>query len=290
MTIVVTGATGQLGQLTVRELLSRGAAASDILATGRSAEKLAAVGALGVRTARVDYTDPSTLDAAFAGADVVLFISGSEVGQRVDQHTAVVDAAVRTGVGHIAYTSAPHADSTDLVLAPEHKATEQALAASGLGVTVLRNNWYHENYGQALAQASQTGVYLASTGSGRVASAARADYAAALAVVATQPQTRGRIYELGGDVAWDGDEFAAAATEALGRPVTYRSVSSQEHTQILTAAGLPEQLIGFLVALDANIAAGDLGDATGELSALIGRPTTPLVDGLKALAAQITDR
>lgn len=290
MTIVVTGATGQLGRLTVQELLSRGTEPSAILATGRSPEKLDALSDLGVRTARVDYTDPSTLDAAFTGADVLLFISGSEVGQRVEQHTAVVDAAVRAGVGHVAYTSAPHADATDLVLAPEHAITEKALTASGLPVTVLRNNWYHENYGQALAQASQTGVYLASTGTGRVASAARADYAAALAVVATQPQTRGRVYELGGDVAWDGDDFAAAASHALGRPVTYRSVSSEEHTRILTAAGLPEQLIGFLVALDANIAAGDLGEATGELSALIGRPTTPLVDGLTALAGQISDR
>ena len=290
MTIVVTGATGQLGHLTVQELLSRGTAPSEILATGRSAEKLDALGDVGVRTARVDYTDPATLDAAFAGADVLLFISGSEVGQRVDQHTAVVDAAVRAGVGHVVYTSAPHADATDLVLAPEHAVTEKALATSGLDVTVLRNNWYHENYGQALTQASQTGVYLTSTGTGRVASAARADYAAALAAVATRPETRGRVYELGGDVAWDGDDFAAAASQALGRPVTYRSVSSDEHARILSTAGLPEQLIGFLVALDANIAAGDLGEATGELSALIGRPTTPLVDGLRALAGRIGDR
>lgn len=287
MTIVLTGATGQLGRLTLDELLSRGVAAPDILATGRSAEKLSELTPLGVRTAQLDYSDPATLDATFAGADVLLFISGSEVGQRVPQHTAVIDAAVRAGVGHVVYTSAPHADSTSLILAPEHAITEQALAASGLSTTVLRNNWYHENYGQALAQASQSGIYLASTGTGRVASAARADYAAALAAVATRPETRGRVYELSGDVAWDGDDFAAAATQALGRPVTYRSVSGEEHAKILTTAGLPEQLIGFLVALDANIAAGDLADATGDLRTLIGRPTTPLVDGLRALATQI---
>lgn len=287
MTVVLTGATGQLGRLTVNELLARGTAASDIVATGRSAEKLAELAGLGVRTARVDYSDPASLEAAFTGADVLLFISGSEVGQRVAQHTAVVDAAVRAGVGHVVYTSAPHADSTDLILAPEHKVTEQALAASGLGVTVLRNNWYHENYGQAVAQAAQTGVYLASTGTGRVASAARADYAAALAAVATQPQTRGRVYELSGDIAWDGDDFAAAAAQALGRPVVYRSVDSAEHARVLSTAGLPEQLVGFVVALDANIAAGDLANATSELSTLIGRPTTPLVEGLRALAAQV---
>lgn len=287
MTVVLTGATGNLGRLTLSALLDRGVPAAEIVAAGRSADKLAELAPLGVRTAQVSYDDPASLDAAFAGADVLLFISGSEVGQRIAQHGAVIDAAVRNGVGHVVYTSAPHADTTTLALAPEHAVTEKLLAASGLEVTVLRNNWYHENYGQALTQASQTGVYLAGTGTGRVASAARADYAAALAVVATQPQTRGRVYELAGDVAWDGDAFAVAATEALGRPVVYKSVTAAEQTTILTSAGLPPQLVQFIVTLDADIAAGDLADATGDLATLIGRPTTPLVDGLRTLAAQI---
>ena len=191
-------------------------------ATRTPCEELAG---LGVRTATIDYTDPASLAAAFVGADKVLLISGTAQGQRVAQHGAVIDAAKTAGVGHLVYTSAPKADNTTLVLAPEHAATEVLIRESTVPFTILRNNWYTENYLDTAEQAAATGEIVGSAGDGRVASASRADFAEAAAVVLTTDGHLGRTYELAGDVSWNFDEFAAVLSELAGRPVTYRSVT-----------------------------------------------------------------
>ncbi|MDN4595642.1 SDR family oxidoreductase [Leifsonia virtsii] len=280
MTIVVTGATGHLGRLVVESLLERGVPAADIRALGRRAERLAPLAERGVETAVIDFERPETLDEAFRGADALLLVSGSEVGNRIPQHRNAIDAAVRAGVGRIVYTSAPKASDTALILAPEHAETERLLAASGLPTTILRNNWYTENYVGTLDQAAATGEIVGSAGEGRVASAPRADYAEATAVVLTTPGHEGAVYELSGDVAWTFDELAAVASELLGRDVVYRPVSPEEHAAALTAAGLDEGTVGFVVALDGNIRDGLLGEASPTLAELIGRPTTSLSEGL----------
>ncbi|MFF1878667.1 SDR family oxidoreductase [Leifsonia sp. NPDC058230] len=280
MTIVVTGASGHLGRLVVESLLERGVAPAEIRALGRSEQKLAQLAASGVQTAVIDFDRPETLVPAFEGADALLLVSGSEVGKRVQQHANAIEAAEKAGVGRIVYTSAPHATDTNLVLAPEHAATERLLSDSSLPVTILRNNWYTENYLDQVDTAAQTGALVASVGDGRVASATRRDYAEAAAVVLTTPGHEGAVYELSGDVAWTFDDLAAAIGGILGREVDYRPVSPEEHTSILIAAGLDEATAGFVVALDGNIREGDLDDAPGTLSELIGRPTTALVDGL----------
>ncbi|MBO9568355.1 MAG: SDR family oxidoreductase [Cellulomonas iranensis] len=280
MSVVVTGATGHLGRLAVEGLLAAGV--TDVVAGARGTDRVADLVARGARAAEVDYDRPETLAAAFAGADTVVLVSGSEVGRRVPQHQAVADAAVAAGVRRVVYTSAPHADATELVLAPEHKATEELLAASGLVTTILRNNWYTENYVQSLQQAAATGEIVGSVGQGRVASASRQDFADAIVAVVTGEGHDGQVYELAGDVAWTHDELAAAASQVLGRDVVYRDVTPDEQRAGLLAAGLDEGTAGFVVALDQNIKAGTLADTDGTLRRLIGRPTTPLVDGLRA--------
>jgi NAD(P)H dehydrogenase (quinone) len=282
MSIVVTGATGQLGRLTVESLLARGVPAEQIVAAGRDAGRLAEFADKGVRIARIDFADPATLKEAFAGADALLLVSGNEVGQRTDQHRNVVDAATEAGVGRIVYTSAPKATTSALVLAPEHKATEEFIAASGLPSTILRNGWYHENQLPALEHARSTGEIVASAGGGRTASAGRRDFAEAAAIVLTEDGHLGKVYELSGDKAWDYTELAETFSDILGRPVVYRSVSPEEHRQILLGAGLDEGTAGFVVALDGNTRDGLLAATTGELRTLIGRPTTPLAEGLRA--------
>ncbi|MGN6759926.1 MAG: SDR family oxidoreductase [Leifsonia sp.] len=280
MTIVITGATGQLGRLVIESLLERGIPASDLRALGRNADRLAAFAAQGIDTRVIDFAQPETLDAAFSGADALLLVSGSEVGQRLQQHRNAIDAAVRAGVGRVVYTSASKATDTDLVVAPEHAETERLLAASGLPVTVLRNNWYTENYLGTLDTAAATGEIVGSAGEGRVASATRADYAEAAAVVLTTPGHEGAVYELSGDTAWTFADLAEVASELLGREVVYRPVSPEEHGSILTDVGLDAGTAGFVVALDGNIRDGALAEATPTLRELIGRPTTPLADGL----------
>ena len=282
MSIVVTGATGHLGALIIDHLINRGIAAADITGAGRNAERLTALGTRGVQTARLDYNDPATLTSAFAGADTLVLVSGSEVGQRVQQHRNAIDAALSAGVTRIVYTSAPQADTSALLLAPEHKATEELIRASGIPFTILRNGWYTENYQNLVAVARETGTYLTSTGAGRVASASRTDYAEAVAVVLTTPGHTNNTYELSGDVAWDGTEMAQALTTLLDQPVVYTAVTPEQHTGILQSAGLDAATVGFVVALDANIRDGLLGGTSGELATLLGRPTTPLLSGLRA--------
>lgn len=283
MSIVITGATGQLGRLVLSSLLRLDVQLPDLVAAGRNEDKLGGLRELDLTTVRVDYTDPATLDEAFAGADTVLLISSSEVGVRVPQHRNAVDAAVRAGVSRLVYTSALGADRGKLLLADEHLATEQAIADSGLPYTILRNGWYTENFEPALRHAETTGVVLASAGDGRVASATREDYAEAIAAVLAQDGHAGQTYELSGDVAWSFDELAAALTEVLDREVTYRRLTPEQHLAELERTGVDESTARFLVALDANIEDGALDLVTGDLSRLLGRHTTPLVDALRAM-------
>ncbi|GAA4383170.1 SDR family oxidoreductase [Tsukamurella soli] len=282
MTILVTGATGKLGRLVIDSLLEHGAEPRSIVAGARDTAKAADLAERGVRVVPLDYGDAATVGAALEGVDSVLLISGSEVGSRIAQHQAVIDAAKAAGVSKFVYTSAPKATTTDLVLAPEHKATEEAIAAAGLPAVILRNNWYTENYADQ-ARKSETGVIVASAGEGRVASASRKDYADAAAVVLLEDGHIGSVYELGGDIAWNFHDLAAAIAEISGRPVEYRSLTTEEHAAALQAAGLDAGTIGFVTTLDADIRDGALADTDGTLARLIGRPTTPLVDGLRAL-------
>ncbi|WP_334148951.1 SDR family oxidoreductase [Microbacterium sp.] len=284
MTILVTGATGQLGRLVIERLLARGASPESIVAGVRDVAKATDLSALGVTVAVVDYDRPETIPAALEGVDAVLLVSGSEVGRRVAQHQAVIDAAAAAGVTKFVYTSAPKAPTSDLVLAPEHKATEELIAASGLPAVILRNNWYTENYAADLARAAETGVLAAGVGDGRVASASRKDFADAAAVVLLEDGHIGEAYELGGDVAWTYTDLAAAIAEVTGRPVEYQQLSTEEQTASLQAAGLDAGTVGFVVALDAGIRNGALADTDSTLARLIGRPTTPLVDGLREIA------
>ena len=283
MTILVTGATGQLGRHVIDSLISRGAEPQSIVAGARDTAKAADLADRGVTVRALDYTEPATIAAALEGVDIVLLISSSEVGQRVAQHQAVIDAAAAGGVSKFVYTSAPKATTSDLVLAPEHKATEEAIAAAGLPAVILRNNWYTENYAADLARAVDTGVVAASVGDGRVASASRADYADAAAAVLLTDGHIGEIYELGGDIAWDYSELADAIADVTGRPVAYQALSTEEYAAALTAAGLDAGTVGFVAALDAGIRDGALAESDGTLSRLLGRPTTPLVEGLRAL-------
>ena len=282
MTTLVTGASGHLGRLIVESLLERGVAADTIIAAARKPEVLADLAARGVRTVELDYTKPETITAALPGVDHLMLVSSSVPGSRVAEHQNVIDAARAAGVEHLVYTSATDARDSALVLAPEHKATEEAIEASGIPATILRNGWYSENYTRTYATAVQTGEVVANVGEGRVSSASRKDYAEAAAAVLSEPGHAGKVYELSGDTAWDFTELAATIAGIAGTPVVYRSLTAEEHAAELATHGLDEGTIGFVVGLDENIRAGLLGNTPGDLSRLIGRPTTPLAEGLAA--------
>ena len=282
MKIGVTGASGQLGRMVVQQLLGK-CPATDVVAIVRDPAKADDLAAAGVEIRVADYDDRASLNAAAAGLDRLLLISSSEVGRRFPQHANVIDAAKAAGVKHVVYTSAPKATTSALVLAPEHKATEEYLESSGLEYTVLRNNWYTENYAQSMQAARQSGVLVAAAGEGRVASATRADYAEGAAVVLVGDGHEGKVYEFSGDNAWDYHELAATIADVTGTACVYRAVEPEDVVAAMTGAGLDEGTASFVAALDENIAQGALSEATSDLSTLIGRPTTPLKESVEEL-------
>ncbi|WP_405635570.1 SDR family oxidoreductase [Streptomyces sp. NBC_00056] len=285
MSIVVTGATGHLGRLVIDGLLVAGVPAERIAAVVRDKEKAADLAARGVELRIADYSAPATLTGAFAAGERVLLISGSEVGQRVAQHQAVIDAAKGAGVALLAYTGVLGGPRADFDLAAEHKVTEQAILDSGLPYTFLRNGWYHENYTGNLAPVLEHGAVTASAGEGRVASASRADYAAAAVAVLTGEGHENQAYELSGDVAWSFAEYAAELSRQTGRTITYNSVTPEQNREILLGAGLPAPVADIFVGVDTAIEQGLLAATGGDLSRLTGRPTTPLADAIKAALA-----
>ena len=271
--IVVTGASGQLGRLVIHSLLKR-VPASQIVAAVRNPASVADLAQLGVQVRQADYTQPDSLISAFAGAQKLLLISSSEVGQRVAQHAAVISAAKQAGVELLAYTSILHADRSPLALAAEHQQTEQLIRDSGLAHVLLRNGWYTENYLASLPAALAHGVLLGSAGEGRIASAARADYAEAAAVVLTTPQTPGAIYELAGDEAYTLAQLAAEVAKLSGKGVVYQDLPEAEYSAALQSVGLPEGFASLLADSDKGASQGGLFDDSHQLSTLIARPTT----------------
>jgi NAD(P)H dehydrogenase (quinone) len=274
--ITITGTSGQLGRLAVEALLDGGIPAGEIVAVARSVEKTAPLTDRGVQVRHGDYARPETLLAALAGTDVLVLVSSSEVGQRLPQHRNVIDAAVSAGVGRIVYTSILKADTSGAALAAEHKATEEAILASGLPYTFLRNGWYIENYTENLAPAFQFGAIFGAAGEGRVAAATRADFAAAIAAVAAGTGHENAIYELAGDQPFTMAELAAEVSARSGKHVAYSNLPADEYTKILVQAGLPGPFAAILADSDVAIERGDLTTTRTDLRDLIGRPTTSL--------------
>jgi NAD(P)H dehydrogenase (quinone) len=279
--IVVTGASGQLGQLVVRELL-QSVPASALVAAVRNPQSVAGFASLGVQVRQMDYTQPSTLGAAFAGAEKVLLISGSEVGSRVPQHANVIHACKAVGVKLLAYTSLLHADASPLPLAAEHQQTEILLQDSGIPHVVLRHGWYTKNYLASIPAALGYGALMGCAGEGRIASATRAEYAAADAAVLLANDQAGKVYELAGDEAYTLTEFAAELSRQAHKPVCYQNMSQADYSQALEGAGFPPPFALLLAESDAGAAKGGLYDDSRTLSRLIGRPTTPLSTSIQA--------
>ncbi len=278
--IVITGASGQLGRLVVDELL-KSVPPSELVAAVRSPEKVADFAKMGMQVRQADYNRPDTLDTALSGADKVLLISSSEVGQRAPQHANVIAAAKKSGVGLLAYTSILHADATPLSLGSEHKQTEAMLAESGVPHVVLRNGWYTENYAAGIPVALEHGAVFGCAGEGRISSAARADYAAAAAAVLLADNQAGNVHELAGDDAYTLAEFAAEVAKQSGKAVAYQEMPEAEYANALKGAGIPEGMAQLLAQSDTGASKGGLFDDSRTLSKLIGRPTTPLSEVVK---------
>ncbi|MDM3278576.1 MULTISPECIES: SDR family oxidoreductase [Citrobacter] len=280
--IAITGATGQLGQHVIESLLKT-VPASQIVAIVRNPAKATALSQQGITVRQADYSDEAALTTALQGIDKLLLISSSEVGQRAPQHRNVINAAQAAHVKFIAYTSLLHADTSPLGLADEHVATEKMLAESGIAYALLRNGWYTENYLASAPAALEHGVFIGAAGEGKIASATRADYAAAAARVISEDGHAGKTYELAGDAGWTLSQLAAELAKQSGKKVVYQNLSEADFAAALKGVGLPAGLADMLADSDTGASKGGLFDDSHTLSKLIGRPTTSLADSVKGI-------
>jgi NAD(P)H dehydrogenase (quinone) len=273
--LLVTGASGKLGRLVLDDLLAKGVAATDIIATTRDTSKLADYAAKGVDVRKADFNDTQSLAAAFKGADRLALISTDAIdaeGTRLKQHTAAVNAAKAAGVKHIVYTSMPnpHKDSK-ITFAGDHRGSEEAVKASGLSYTILRNAWYHENLFMSLPQVLASGHWYTSTGDGKVNNLSRADCAAALAAVLASDSTESKTYTLTGNEKMTTAEIAAVASEVLGKKIEVIQLSDEQLAGGMKAAGVPDFLIPFLIGFEANTRLGEADIETGDVELLTGK-------------------
>ncbi|CAB5559169.1 Quinone oxidoreductase 2 [Citrobacter werkmanii] len=280
--IAITGATGQLGQHVIESLLKT-VPASQIVAIVRNPAKATALSQQGITVRQADYSDEAAFTTALQGIDKLLLISSSEVGQRAPQHRNVINAAKAAHVKFIAYTSLLHADTSPLGLADEHVATEKMLAESGIAYALLRNGWYTENYLASAPAALEHGVFIGAAGEGKIASATRADYAAAAARIISEEGHAGKTYELAGDAGWTLSQLAAELAKQSGKKVVYQNLSEANFAAALKGFGLPAGLAEMLADSDVGASKGGLFDDSHTLSKLIGRPTTSLADSVKGI-------
>ena len=284
--LLVTGAAGNLGRIAVEELLARGA--TRVIAGSRDPAKLADLAGRGVETRKIDFDDPASLAAGFAGVERVLIISTGDIGRRVAQQTAAVEAARAASVKHIVYTSAPAArPDADAGLNPEHYWTEVAIAASGLDFTILRNHMYAENNLMDLPQAAASGQLFGLIGDRGTAYVTRADAArtAAGALLSAEGKT---VEDVTGPAPVTNAERATLVSELTGKPVALIPLAPADLKGGMVAAGLPEGFAEALVAFQRDAVSGHHGVVTDVVERYTGRGPQPRADFLRANSAALT--
>lgn len=290
-TLLVTGAAGHLGQCVVAHLLDTyGIAPERIIAGTRNPAKLGQLTDRGVQARRLDFEDPASLVGALAGVDRMLLISTDAIdrpGRRLAQHKAVIEAAGKSGVRHIVYTSMPNPDTSVVLFAPDHLGTEAALAASGLSHTILRNNWYMENLFMSLPAAFASGKWFTAAGDGRIPYISRDDCARAAAAALAADTSANSVYNISGPERLTTAAIAGVVTEISGKPIEVVQVNEQQLAGGLKAAGVPEFVIPLMLSIEANTRLGKLDLQTDDCERLTGKAPQKLRDFLVANRAAL---
>ncbi len=273
--LLVTGASGHLGGRVLAHLLNtHNIPAEQIIATTRNPASLAELAAQGVDVRAASFDNPASLIAAFSGAERMLLISTDaldEPGKRLRQHQAAVAAAKEAGVQHITYTSMPQPDDSLVTFAPDHLGTEQALEASGLQWTILRDSWYMDNLYMTLPSVLATGQWYTSSGEGRIANVSREDCARAAAAVLAGAGESGKRYNLTGPELLTTAQIAALLSEELGKAIEVVHLDDESLTQGMIAAGVPAPVAPVFVSFDANTREGKIAVQTDDVKTLTGK-------------------
>lgn len=279
MKVLVTGATGMLGAKVVEALLER-ISTEQLVVSVRDPVKAEYFKEQGIEVRQADYEDPNSLERAFTGIDRLLLISSQGDDEtRIRQHSNVIYAAEKTGVGLLVYTSVTKAESSSLPVAEVHHQTEAAILKSGIPYTFLRNNWYVENEISVVKNVLAGGPVLTAAESGRVGWVPRVDYAEAAAAVLASGEHVNKIYELSG-VPSSYADMARELTSILGRRVIVRNVDDKTYQEVLIANGTPDVMAEFSLDIQKAIRKGDLDIESEDLPRLMGRPAISLKQSL----------
>jgi NAD(P)H dehydrogenase (quinone) len=290
MSIVITGASGQLGRGVVEKTLENGVDPKQLILVTRTPKSLDEYAARGAQVRYGDFDDPSTLADAFAGGRRLLLISATELSARVGQHQAAIDAAVEAGVELIAYTSVlnPVAENPTGVV-PDHKATEEALRESGTGWTFLRNSIYSDLEAGNLAAAEASGKLVTNAGEGAISYVARRDCAAAAAAVLAGGDHAGKAYDITGPEALDADRRAAVFAELLGSPVDVVQLDDDSFAAgVAEAADYPIEVGRLFASVGKASREGYLDAVSDDLRELTGREPESLFSVLQKQRAGAT--
>jgi NAD(P)H dehydrogenase (quinone) len=283
MSIAITGASGQLGRLTAEALLEK-VEPSDVVLVTRTPDALDDLAGRGAVVRSGDFDDPASLADAFAGVDRLLLVSASVIGARVAQHRAAIDAAVAAGVRSVAYTGIGNpSHSNPGAAARDHRETEEALLASGLRWTFLRNGIYAESLLNGVSAVLATGKLVTNAGEGRTAYVARADCAAAAAAVLTGDGHEGKAYDITSADALNPAEVAALLAELSGQPVEPVYLDDDDWVATMVEhAGMPEPLAQAIATFGISARRGYLGAVSTTVSELIGREPLSVREVLEA--------
>lgn len=279
MKILVTGATGNLGSLVVESLL-KSVPAENLAVSVRDPKKAEHLKARGVDVRYGDFHHPESLVSAFAGIDRLLIISSGDLQNRAQQQLAAVNAAKEANVSFIAYTSAANAKDSAFVITADHRATEEAILQSGIPYSFLRNNWYLENELSTIQAVLNGAPWVTSAGSGKVGWAGRRDYAEAAANVLAEEGHNNTVYELSGKPLTQ-EELASILAGVIGREVPVQQVDDKTYGKIMSNAGVPAEVVPFLVAIQSGIREGYLDIESKDFEKLLGRPITTLGDVIR---------
>ena len=283
-TLLVTGASGHLGRRVLELLLETHK--GTIIAATRTPEKLADFSQRGVIVRNADFEDQASLLQAFKGVDRLLLISTDALdvpGRRLNQHRNAIKAAEQAGVSHVVYTSIinPGPDSPVFV-GPDHRGTEEALAATKMGWTALRENIYTEMLLMSLAQALQTGKLINAIGDGKAAYITREDCARVAAATLTSSFDGQRTVEITGPEAVSQYEVAAIVSKITGQEISYLPVELEGLIQNMVAGGLPRPLAEGYASFDAAIAQDKFSAVANTVKDLTGRKPISVADFLSA--------
>jgi NAD(P)H dehydrogenase (quinone) len=289
--IIVSGASGRLGGEVAEFLLERGVPATNLILVSRTPDKLSQFTKRGANVRFGDFDRPESLDSAFSGGSTLFLISTNTMPpRRLRQHLAAIEAAKRTGVRQIVYTSITAADRMAKAgVLPDHHETEGALKRSGLLWTILRNQTYAESELRGASMSVASGEYHTNAGRGRIAYVAHRDCAEAAAVVLSTSGHDGKIYEITGPELVSPEDVARTLGDVSGKPIKVVNLTDAEYLDELAGYGIPKEYANLLTSLNKAVREGVLSVRSADFERLTARKPKSLREVIEENRAKLLE-